>query len=542
MNKKFKNTKDMKRNFIKREDNREIKEILIENLNEKSLKKSVALTGVIEKISQTGGPTIFEINDGTGNLSLKGFVSPGERAYPEIKEGDYVKVIISLEEFNGEIEGDIKKIFKKIDEEKTKLKKEIENRQRERAKVNPVNFLFDDPILLKLRNKFINAATEIRLAIFQGRSIIIRHHCDTDGYSAAFALERAILPLIEKQHMSEKASWEFFTRAPSMAPYYEIDDSIRDTAFSLKNVAKFSNKMPLIIIVDNGSTEADLMAIKHGKIHGESFIVIDHHKYEEDVISREVIEHINPFLVEESGTKMSAGMLCAELARFVNPEVKNIEQIPALAGLADRIYLENPTAVEKYLEIAKKQGYSKELLEDISLVIEYISSKIRFMEVREYIEVLFGEPRDKQKNLIELMAPFIKELDEKGLNIGKSNAKLENINGITLQLVYIEETYPGFGFFPKPGRSIGLLHDNLQYEKKLDKVVSIGVMETAMTFRATDNSNFSVHDLIKFLNEKIPEAFVEGGGHKNAGSITFLPNKKERIVELVKEFIKKRTI
>jgi RecJ-like exonuclease len=531
----------MKKNFIKKDNNKEnIKEVLIENLNEKFLKRKVALSGVIEKINQTGGPTIFEINDGTGNLSLKGFVSPGQRAYPEIKEGDYVKVIISLEEFNGEVEGDIKRIYKKINEEKLKLKREIEKRQKDKARVKEINFLYEDPILLKLKDKFINAATEIRLAIFQGRSIIIRHHCDTDGYSAAFALERAILPLIEKQHMSEKAPWEFFTRAPSMAPYYEIDDSIRDTAFSLTNAAKFSNKMPLIIIVDNGSTEADLMAIKHGKIHGESFIVIDHHKYEEDVISKEVIEHINPFLVGESGTKMSAGMLCAELARFVNPEVKNIEQIPALAGLADRIYLENSKAIEEYLKIAEKQGYSKKLLEEISLVIEYISSKIRFMEVREYIEVLFGEPRDKQKELIELMAPHIRYLDEKGLKIGKSNAKIEEIKGITLQIIDIEETYPGFGFFPKPGRSVGLLHDNLQIERGLDKLISIGAMETAMTFRATDKANFSIQELIKYLNEKIPEAFVEGGGHKNAGSITFLPNKKQRVLTLVKDFINLR--
>jgi len=499
----------------------------------------VALIGVVEKIIQTGGPTVFEINDGTGNLSLKGFIAPGQRAYPEIQEGEYIKAIVTLEEFNGEIEGDIQRIFKKSDEEKIKIKKEIEGRQRERAKVTPLNFLVNDPILIKLKNKFINAATEIRLAILQGKPIIIRHHCDTDGYSAAFALERAILPLIKKQHMSEKAPWEFFMRAPSMSPYYEIDDSIRDTASSLRNVAKFSNKMPLIIIVDNGSAEANLMAIKQGKVHGEKFIVIDHHQYDKDFISDEVIEHINPFLVEEQGTKTSAGILCTELARFVNPEVKNIEQIPALAALADRVDLENPTSVEKYVEIAEREGYSKELLKDISLVIEYVSSKIRFMEAREYIEVLFGEPRDKQKELINLMAPYIKELDEKGLKMGKANAKIEKINDITLQLVYIEETYPGFGFFPKPGRSIGLLHDDLQTEKKLDKVISIGIMETSMTFRATDKSNFSIHELINFLNEKIPDAFIEGGGHKNAGSIKFLPNKKEKVLALVKEFIKK---
>lgn len=529
----------MKKNFTKKE---EIKETLIKNLDKTSLNKKVALTGIIEKISQTGGPTIFEINDGTASLSLKGFIAPGQRAYPEIKEGDYVKAIILLEEFNGEIEGDIKRIFLKTNEEQSIIKKEIEKRERERIKIPFLNFLVDDPVLIKLKNKFINAAAEIRLAIIQGKPIIIRHHCDTDGYCAAFALERAILPLIKKQHMSEKAPWEFFTRAPSMSPYYEIDDSIRDTAFALTDVAKFSNKMPLIIVVDNGSTETNLMAIRHGKIHGESFIVIDHHQYDKDVISSEVIEHINPFLVGESGMKISAGMLGTELARFINPEVKNIEQIPALAGLADKIYLENPAIVERYLEIAKKDGYSKELLEDISLVIEYVSSRVRFMEVREYIEVLFGQPRDKQKELINLMAPYIKELDEKGLKIGKSNAKIEKINDITLQLVYIEETYPGFGFFPKPGRSIGLLHDNLQIEKKLDKVISIGVMETAMTFRATDKSNFSIHKLIEFLKNKIPEAFVEGGGHKNAGSITFLPNKKEKIVELVKEFIKNRAV
>lgn len=528
----------MARKFIKRQE--EAKEILIEEINKNSFKTKLAVAGIIDKVVQTGGPTIFGMRDGTGTLTLKGFIAPGQRAYPEINEGDYIKAIVKIEEFNGEIEGDIIKIFKKGEEAKEKLRKQIEDREREKAKVKPMKFLVESEILEKLKQRFIDAATEIRLAIFQGRPIIVRHHCDTDGYAAGFALERAILPLIEKHHGSEKAAWEFFTRAPSAAPYYEIDDSIRDTAMSLRNVAKFSNKMPLVIIADNGSTEADLMAIKQGKIHGETFIVVDHHQFDKDVISKEVITHINPFLVGESGSKISAGILCAELARFINPEVENIEQIPALAGLADRIYLENEKLVNDYLKLAKEKGYSKELLEDISLVIEYVSAKIRFMEVREYIEVLFGQPRDKQKELVELMAPHIKSLDKKGLDIGKAHAKIENIGGISLQVVFIEEAYPGFGFFPKPGRSIGMLHDDLQKEKELDKLVSIGVMETAMTFRATDGANFSVHELIKFLNEKSPESFVEGGGHKNAGAISYLPNRKLKILDLVKEFISKK--
>ena len=503
-------------------------------------KGNIFLKGVVEQIIQTGGPTVFMISDGTGRLALKGFVSPGVRAYPTIKEGDAVQAQIKLGEFQGEMEGEIQKIGKLDEKEKQKLYDSIEKIQRERAQVKEIPFLVKSKVLDKLKDRFVKAATEIRLAIIQGRPIIVRHHNDTDGYSSGFSLERAIIPLISEQHGSPKASWEFFTRAPCAAPYYELTDSIKDTANSLRNVAKFSNKMPLVIIADNGSSQEDLIGIKQGKIHGADFIVVDHHGFEKDVVSSEVFVHINPFLVGEDGANFSAGMLCTELARFINENVDNIEQIPAMAGLADRIDIGDPKVIKDYLEIAKKQGYSEELLKDISLVIEFVSTRIKFMEVREYIEVLFGEPRNKQKELVKLMAPYIRELDAKGLAIGKANAQIEKVGKATLQILFVEEVFPGFGFFPKPGRSVGLVHDDLQKEKKITNLISIGVMGTAMTIRATDEANFSVHNLIQFISKKSPNSFVEGGGHKNAGSITFLPNKRKEVLELVKEFIKSR--
>ncbi len=504
------------------------------------LKGKANLVGKVNRVVQTGGPTVFMVSDGTGSLPLKGFVKPGVRAFPEIEEGDSVKALVKIEEFQGETEGDIIKISKLSDSEEKEFVKSLEKLEMDRAKVEPPEFLIKSKILDKLKDSFVKAATEIRLAIIQDRPIIVRHHNDADGYSSGFSLERAILPLIQEQHGSDKAGWEFFQRAPCAAPFYEIDDSIRDTAQSLRNVAKFSNKMPLIIIADNGSSPEDLMAIKQGKIHGSDFIVIDHHGFDEDVISKEVLTHINPFLVGEDGSHFSAGMLCTEFARFVNPNVKNIEQIPAMAGFADMIQLGNPEAMEKYLKIAEKEGYTKELLSDIALVIDYVSAKVRFMEVREYIEVLFGEPREQQKKLVALMAPYIREMDSKGLAIGKSNAKQEKIGKVTLQIIEVENTFPGFGFFPKPGRAVGLVHDNLQHEKGVTSLVTVGIMNTAITIRATDEANFSVHELINFIKKKSPDAFVEGGGHKNAGSITFLPYKKEEVVKLLKEFIKSR--
>lgn len=516
------------------------KQVPIQEIGKEHMKKAVIVVGLVEKIMQTGGPTVFGIADGTGNLSLKGFVAPGERSYPEIMAGDYVEANIKIDEFNGELEGNILKIVKKTGEAEANLKKHIEHQQRERAKVTTKNFMLDNPILEKLKKSIVEAATEIKLAIIQSRPIVVRHHNDTDGYCSGFALERAIIPLIEKQHTGPKAAWEYFKRAPSMAPFYELEDSIKDTTISLRDVAKFSSKMPMIIIADNGSSPEDLMAIQQAKIHGADVIVIDHHAFDKDVISSEVIANINPHLVGESGSDISAGMLCAEVARFINESVENMEQLPALSGFADRIDISNPDLVNAYLKIAEEKGYTKELLRDISLVIEYVSTKVRFMESREYISVLFGEPREQQKKLVSLMAPFIRDLDKKGLAIGKSSAVIEELEKITLQTIEIEKSFPGFGFFPKPGRSVGLLHDNLQKETGVKNLVSIGIMNTAMTFRATDGANFSMHKMIETLQKKLPNAFINGGGHKNAGAINFIPKVKDEVFIEVKKFIGKK--
>jgi len=512
-----------------------IKEINID------IKEPVLIIGKVTRIAQTGGPTIFMVSDGTGSLALKGFIKAGERAYPEIEENNCIRAVVDIGEFQGETEGSILKIQKLDESQQRDFLKHLSELEMQRAKVQAPEFLVKDKILEKLKPRFIEAATQIRLAIIQERPIIVRHHNDTDGYSSGFALERAILPLIIEQHSSLKAPWEYFLRAPCIAPLYELDDSIRDTANSLRNVAKFSNKMPLIIIADNGSSPEDLMAIKQGKIHGADFIVVDHHGFDKDVISEEVLVHINPFLVDEDGANFSAGMLCSEFARFINPNVKNINQIPALAGFADRTDLGNPKVMEDYLKIAQREGYSKELLGDISLVIDYISSKVKFMEVREYIEVLFGEPRDKQVELVKLLAPYIKELDIKGLEIGKSNSKIEVLNKVTFQFIEIDETFPGFGFFPRPGRAVSLIHDNLQTAKRVTSLVTAGLMATAITLRATDEANFSVHELMVYLKKKLPNAFVSGGGHKNAGSLSFLPYMKKEVVLALKEFIRSRS-
>src|SRR5690606_34869818 len=88
----------------------------------------ILVKGVIDRVAQTEGPTLFFIDDGTGTFTFKGFFKPGERAYPEFEEGDVVSIKAGVKEYNGVLEGDIIRLEKVADV--GKIKKQIEDKQR----------------------------------------------------------------------------------------------------------------------------------------------------------------------------------------------------------------------------------------------------------------------------------------------------------------------------------------------------------------------------------------------------------------------------
>ena len=74
MKKKNFNNPKFKNNMPRRSFTPEVvKDVTIQEINSDFFKKTVSVTGIIEKTVQTSGPTIFVISDGTRVLSLKGF-------------------------------------------------------------------------------------------------------------------------------------------------------------------------------------------------------------------------------------------------------------------------------------------------------------------------------------------------------------------------------------------------------------------------------------------------------------------------------------
>ena len=76
--------------------------------------------------------------------------------------------------------------------------------------------------------------------------------------------------------------------------------------------------------------------------------------------------------------------------------------------------------------------------------------------------------------------------------------------------------------------------------KEISKnVLSLGILTDAITFRASEESKFSVHEFIKYAQKALPQAFIDGGGHHSAGAIRFVPSKREDVLNLVREFVSK---
>lgn len=508
---------------------------LISDINAEDLNKKFVLIGSIEAIKQTGGPTLFTLFDGSATLTIKGFLSAGARAYPEINEGDIVTTQVQLIEHEGVQEGEILTIKKIEGEAKTEFDARLKKILFDRSRPDKVEFLVSSPILQKLKPKIEEAVVLIKMAIADNRPIVLKHHADTDGYSAAMALQRAILPLILQQHSDERSQWMYYIRTPSKSPYYDYVDANKDLMHSLSDNAKFNQKMPLIVIVDTGSGEEDALPIQKVKLFGCQVVVIDHHvPGKGDPISRLADAHVNPHLVGDDYS-YSAGMLCTEISRLINQNAQNVSYIAGLAGIADRI---ESNEFKQYLQIANQQGYSQEFLEKLSAVIDFEAWNFRFDESRELVDILFGSDRELQAKAVELIYPEIEKRFANQLSISAEHCQIEDINKVKFVSLDISK-HANFNTYPPAGKNISALHDQIQKEFPGKPVLSIGYGEDFVTIRSTDQTGFGITSFIDQVKAKYPNTGIDGGGHEHAGSIKCIPSALPQILAEFKAVLAK---
>ncbi len=491
-----------------------------------------SFTGLVKQIYRTEqGLNIFTVSDGDTSLKLVAFTRSGV-AYGEIQEGSVATFHIKQKPYDGEMQGTIVDATSAVSGvDALALRRQLLLKEYTSFRPSSDELKIQTYDFEHLQPSLLTAATLIKGAVASKRPILITHHNDTDGYSAGILLERAIKKLLEESHGDIRYLQNYLQRNPSRTPYYDLTDVTRDIAFFQLNQQRAGTASPLILIVDNGSTDQDLLAIQKASIFGADVIVIDHHDpgVKDDQgktpICHHTLAHVNPHL--QGITKdISASMLCYQLADFLGDEPSAL--LGALGGVADRC---EGSSIDQLIKLS---GKTRERLQVVGRCIDYEIYQTKFNHSTGALYELFdGEQQDA---LVDLYVPLL-EAEKKKIAASLQHYVVEETIGDFTVHFLDGEGLSLWGDYFSIGKLAGLFHDTVEKENHITVVHSNSII----VFRcAQKNHSFDVNVLLKELQETHPHIRVDGGGHAVAGSLRFISIAKDEVLDFIKTFIKKQ--
>ena len=497
----------------------------------KSVGKQIMIKGEVIQVKQTGGPTIFTVADDSGLVFCAAFERAGVRAYAEIDSEMMVRVIGDVSLRNNQVQVEIKSMKRLWGGEASAVKDRIEQALDRRAEPSETEFLVKSEIMERLKPAMKQVAKEIRRAVLKSQPIVVRHHADADGITAAVAIENAILPLI-REVGGPDAEYYNYRRAPSKAPFYELEDVTKDLTYALEDSTRHGQKMPLIVLMDNGSTEEDVPAMRQAQVYGLEMLVVDHH-HPHKIVDQFLIAHVNP--AHQGGDfGLTTGMLATEIARMIHPDVESkIKHFPAVSAVGDRS--EAPEAAE-YIKLVEDR-YSREDLKKVALALDYEAFWLRFNEGRGLInDILCLGRLDRHQRIVGLLCEQANAAIDEQLRASMGNVKSTKLpNGIIMNVLDVENFAHKFTF-PPPGKTSGEVHDRLCRKFEGKPVVTIGYGPDFAVLRSRA-VRMNIPQMVKELMEEIPNGGVSGGGHLVVGSIKFVGGMRKDVLAKLAEKI-----
>ncbi|MCU0632008.1 MAG: OB-fold nucleic acid binding domain-containing protein [Methanolinea sp.] len=488
--------------------------------------RTVRIEGEIAQIKQTSGPTIFTIVDESGTENAAAFVEAGVRAYPEAELGDMVRIVGEVMMRQNQVQIEVENLTILAGEDAEVVRDRIEKALDMRAEPADIPLLVQSEVMERLRPEMRKVAKIIRRAVFSSQPIILRHHADADGICSGVAIEQAVVSLIRESGGDYDADYFLFKRAPSKAPFYEIEDITRDLDFATKDHVRYGQKMPLVILTDNGSTEEDLPSMKVAQVYDLPILVIDHH-HPDAIVDQFLVGHVNPYHVG-GDFGITAGMLGTEVARLINPAVENlIRHLPAVAGVGDR-----SEAPERARFLALVQDtYTEQDCKDIALALDYQQFWLRFNDGRELVKDVLNLTgnTERHRKMVALQVEGANLAIQDQMSASMPHVRHQTLkNGAELFLLDVEIHAHKFTF-PPPGKTSGEVHDRLCQQHAGSPVVTIGFGPDFAVLRSR-GVMMNIPKMVRELRDEIPGGGISGGGHLVVGSIKFVEGMREEVL------------
>ncbi|SFG01991.1 RecJ-like exonuclease [Halopelagius inordinatus] len=494
---------------------------------------SVHVEGTVAQIKQTGGPTIFRIVDESGIVSAAAFEEAGVRAYPNVELGDAVRLGGSVENHEESLQLEVDSLAKLDGEDAADVRRRIDGALRSRAEPAEVEPLVEWDAFEKLRDDLREVARLLRRTVLEGRPIRVRHHADGDGMCASVPVQLALENLIAEVHDDPDAPRHLFKRLPSKAPFYEMEDVTRDLNFALEGRARHGQKLPLLLMLDNGSTEEDVPAYENLAHYDVPIAVVDHHHPDPEAVEPLLDAHVNPYLYDED-YRITTGMMCVELARMIDPTITDsLRHVPAVAGLSDRSKAE---VMPEFIALAEDEGYDREQLLDVGEALDYAAHWLRYSDGQSIVNDVLNVGCDDDERHEELVA-FLADRAERDvtrqLEAAESHLQHERLDsGAHLYKIDLDEWAHRFTY-PAPGKTTGKLHDRKVNELG-QPVITIGYGPDFAVLRS-DGVRLDIPRMVAELDEEVVGGGVSGGGHLVVGSIKFVKGMREEVIDSLVE-------
>ena len=502
-------------------------------IDELEIGETVTIEGRLAQIKQTGGPTIFEVTDGTGIVSGAAFEEAGVRAYPDAAVDDVVRISGTVELHDDVRQLEIDSLTILADETAASATESIDEALAERASPDTLDPLVEWPAFEPIFDDLVDLAGRLRKTVLAGRPIRIRHHADGDGMCGATPLQLALENFIAEVHADPDAPEHLCKRLPSKAPYYEMEDVTRDLNFALEGQDRHGQKLPLLVMLDNGSTEEDVPAYRNLAHYDIPIVVLDHHHPDPEAVDPLLDAHINPYLYDED-YRITTGMMSVELARLIDPSItEDVEHVPAVAGLSDR---SKADVMPRFVFQANEAGYDRDDLEAIGEALDYAAHWLRYNEGKTLVNDVLDvgcDDSDRHERLIEFLAERAERDVERQLDALEPHVEHERLDS-EAHLYRIDlDNFAHRFTYPAPGKTTGNLHDRKVTETG-EPVITIGYGPDFAVLRS-DGVRLDIPRMVTELNEELPGAGVSGGGHLVVGSIKFVKGRREAVIDLLVE-------
>jgi RecJ-like exonuclease len=493
----------------------------------------VTVEGEVVQIKQTSGPTVLRVRDETGIVACAAFEEAGVRAYPDLRLDDAVRVSGTVGDHDGGRQVEVASVTPLDGDDASAVRDRVAAAVDERAAPADVEPLVEWPAFEPVREDLREVARLLRRTVLEGRPIRIRHHADGDGMCAALPVQLALERFVREVNADDDAVRHLLKRLPSKAPFYEMEDVTRDLNFALEGRARHGQKLPFLLMLDNGSTEEDVPAYRNLAHYDVPIAVVDHHHPDPEAVGPLLDAHVNPYLHGED-YRITTGMMCVELARMVDPSVTDdLRHVPAVAGLADRSAAD---AMDDYLALAAEAGYDRTDVEAVGEALDYAAHWLRYSEghplVTDVLNVDCDDP-ERHAELVEFLAERSERDVARQVEAVEPHVDHERLaSGAHLYRVDLDEHAHRFTY-PAPGKTTGELHDRRVAEHG-EPVVTVGYGPDFAVLRS-DGVRLDIPRMVEELTDELPEAGVSGGGHLVVGSIKFVPGRREATLDALVE-------